>query len=940
MKERRKRGKRGKFLWLLPIAVLTLLGSVIAVSAIEYSGEAGGGADTPASGRYTDFCLLHAGACDDNSVVGYRFSIVDISGSARGSTIDIYRDRASASSCVPSCTGGSRIYWNEYGYSGFSLLGAGGTLSGKLRNKAEAEASAPFSLEKSTRGKYKESTLGLDRALPVPSLIGSWILEEENYRTVSRLCLGGAAELNYGDIILIEPVLSCRVENCPCGLTASDLARLGLSYYGDTVPAEIDGGYGFAWLRTWVYRTFPNLLSVTDRSRAGLLGLSAGTKLLTRTKPMTILTGAYGMGMGIELSVSEEAPELMPLYVEAVRDRTVLELSRSREDTEIRGGYLESGQTYRLRVYFSEETSAYRVLRSWRFEGASSAGVFSGIGSTDDPYAEITLTLTESLPYVDLRIREDWVSEDNSIIQKGTEKVFRLQLRPSLRPEIKVYDIMDKEIHACYLGQRVYLNYSVLNASGYDVRIRAKGYYEQELEEIISDAELAQEEMLLFSGAHFRTVEQKDGLDAALLSEWKDQVYETQAQLPVYAADLELSDIRFLNAAGEELDSESLPADMPITPVLTLKNDTETPVYATVIAEGEELGTAELPSMGTVTMNAPVFVRTEEGPFSYTAELYLEGQGRSAELEKNRENNRKTVEAASVRLFCLVPTEGGPSYHIGTDVYTSVRFYNRSAQDFRENGRVRMSLYAPDGSLYLQLSGEAICPSGEDTFLYFAWHVDEALRGRCCIRFDLSADGGDSYLNSATCVFFAEIVPLPVSRTPDTVYESASPAGFTAPSLRPVYRAYSVGWHEWSLEGGGYQRRDYRVSVSGRTLIWPISGKSARKTGEGWIVRSGYGLAASLSTDILADSPLHTDFQNGYALFPEFFYRLEDRCFTSLNSEGVLEEHFMPLWYPDGQYAILMVADDLWTPAGKLMLSVPAELTVDGSLYDDRYIGR
>ena len=51
--------------------------------------------------------------------------------------------------------------------------------------------------------------------------------------------------------------------------------------------------------------------------------------------------------------------------------------------------------------------------------------------------------------------------------------------------------------------------------------------------------------------------------------------------------------------------------------------------------------------------------------------------------------------------------------------------------------------------------------------------------------------------------------------------------------------------------------------------------------------------------------------------------------------------HFTPLWYPDGQYTVSVVGYDVWTPAGMISQKINSKpLTIEGSAYDDWYLGK
>lgn len=49
------------------------------------------------------------------------------------------------------------------------------------------------------------------------------------------------------------------------------------------------------------------------------------------------------------------------------------------------------------------------------------------------------------------------------------------------------------------------------------------------------------------------------------------------------------------------------------------------------------------------------------------------------------------------------------------------------------------------------------------------------------------------------------------------------------------------------------------------------------------------------------------------------------------------EQHYTPLYFPDGEYIIQITAAESWTPAGAITTTEPVTLQIDGSVYDDWY---
>lgn len=135
------------------------------------------------------------------------------------------------------------------------------------------------------------------------------------------------------------------------------------------------------------------------------------------------------------------------------------------------------------------------------------------------------------------------------------------------------------------------------------------------------------------------------------------------------------------------------------------------------------------------------------------------------------------------------------------------------------------------------------------------------------------------------------------------------------------------------------------------------SAKSAEISADGLLhTRSGYGIGIKYS--MLAANGYY---QNGFVLYPEFYYssyadKLEytrrgatvdytlaenaHSMYKDTLSSEYSRVHFTPVWYPDGDYNIVVYMYDCWTPVGMLWDSAVFTIKLSGSVYDDWYITR
>ena len=65
-------------------------------------------------------------------------------------------------------------------------------------------------------------------------------------------------------------------------------------------------------------------------------------------------------------------------------------------------------------------------------------------------------------------------------------------------------------------------------------------------------------------------------------------------------------------------------------------------------------------------------------------------------------------------------------------------------------------------------------------------------------------------------------------------------------------------------------------------------------------------------------------------------YSFVENC----DADGNARLHFVPVYVANGSYSVSVTATQIWTPAGMITAIRNANaLTIDGTIYDDFYVG-
>ena len=151
------------------------------------------------------------------------------------------------------------------------------------------------------------------------------------------------------------------------------------------------------------------------------------------------------------------------------------------------------------------------------------------------------------------------------------------------------------------------------------------------------------------------------------------------------------------------------------------------------------------------------------------------------------------------------------------------------------------------------------------------------------------------------------------------------------------------GWWEFTLD-------NYNASLTGSMNITP---DEKAPTASGKRMKSGYGINEKVTTHVSTNqSSAVTAAQNAVTYFPEFqyqdFWRLLERMGGGYDMVHEFKEnrystynrrtHFVPIWFPDGNYIPYTWLIDCWTPAGMLSMNLTDSIMIEGNVWDDWHI--
>ena len=310
-------------------------------------------------------------------------------------------------------------------------------------------------------------------------------------------------------------------------------------------------------------------------------------------------------------------------------------------------------------------------------------------------------------------------------------------------------------------------------------------------------------------------------------------------------------------------------------------------------------------------------------------------------------------------------------YTEGSQVISSFYVNNEGSSDVlpEDNVSFNFLVYYLDGGKVKTVSQQTwdkvVIPANSRNLVYFKWTVPSDSAGttyfcKGTITHEKAAKEQNSDNNTTEYAVVA--TDYVSSQTPNTRFEKNAPAGYSPNATAPVAKAGSATWNMWVYEGSKLVLKSYGITVSNTTpTVTPGSGcLTAEKVVSSWKMKSGYGITLNWNPALVAKSgyimpgaDAYTEAQSVYATFPEFGFSTANEKYRTLEKVGAIYQfaanpnadknervHFIPVYVQDGSYTVSVTATQIWTPAGMITAIRNANtLTIDGTIYDDYYVG-
>lgn len=325
-------------------------------------------------------------------------------------------------------------------------------------------------------------------------------------------------------------------------------------------------------------------------------------------------------------------------------------------------------------------------------------------------------------------------------------------------------------------------------------------------------------------------------------------------------------------------------------------------------------------------------------------------------VDISKGNKTVNVYAQWQGSLALEPIEPNAPYRETTEVITSYWLINDSDKAYTPDDRVtlRFEVLQANGTLVQSITQEnVVVPAHEKNLVYIKWKVPEGLAGaNITIRVSQLGSGATRVLASRDYA----TVAYTMCQTPDTQFEYQAPGGTGGEA--PREQSGVVTWSQFVYENGRFVDKRYQFSLLSQNMELEPNSPTASKQGGVWTMKSGYGFSCSGQPTqvglpqagyLQPGQDAYTMPQYVYALYPEYGYTYGEMVCTTLTRGGnptfpefldYGKVHFTPIWYPNGAYTVAVVSRDCWTPAGMVQATSTQTIQIQGSAYDDWYIGR
>lgn len=437
-----------------------------------------------------------------------------------------------------------------------------------------------------------------------------------------------------------------------------------------------------------------------------------------------------------------------------------------------------------------------------------------------------------------------------------------------------------------------------------------------------------------------------DNADITLYAVWQEDNYEFSISGLTMDTEIEMNGTLSISVRTDSWDQNNSYSDIPVQ-LLYDGSVVETQyIYYYVygyeyvyfdINVGEEIGT-------------------------HTVAVRINWSNRYDETDSTNNSVSGTVEVVSkAHELSVEGITPNASYRENTTVISSFNVYNDSDTEALpdEDYSVSFAAYYYSANSKVTLSAQTwdalVIPANGSNLVYFKWDVPDGLDGTT-VYCEAVVNGNEHEKETTdnTDFFSVAVIGTPDSQ-PDDTYYGNTPSGFAVVDA-PTEVSETASWEQWVYEDGGLVRKEYRAQLSYDLTFEPHSSVTTAVFANGiWTIKSGYGVTLTLTPDIISTAPTsaYTDIQIVYATFPEFKYSTADGYYAALKESGgqfsFVESpysntnspvHFIPVWFPDGEYTVSVTVSDCWTPVGMIRTVVNTNnMTVSGTMYDDFYVG-
>lgn len=327
-----------------------------------------------------------------------------------------------------------------------------------------------------------------------------------------------------------------------------------------------------------------------------------------------------------------------------------------------------------------------------------------------------------------------------------------------------------------------------------------------------------------------------------------------------------------------------------------------------------------------------------------------------------------------VRFTNAPPTpessEASYEYRVNTDVITPVMLSTSDEINPKKPASVTFKI---NRSTYKV--NNIVIPEDESQLVWVKWHTPSTPQALTIL---VNSSGGSLSQNKIQ----AKIVDLsgkdpPDPKATDTINNwTAASIPSRAVKTSASWSVWWAKWHpnwvwieNWKWVGGenghwkdkgkwkdegwyDFARNNYSASLSGGMKLEPDDKTPTASENR---MKSGYGVKITTSTSVSTSAPAshYTTVQTAISYFPEFRYQTYWRL-LELTTKGKnagfqfrnnkystydRRVHFVPIWFPDGNYTVNTHLLDVWTPAGMLSANTSGSVKISGSLYADWHIG-